>query len=111
MRALATSAAKVRAQPTMAPQLLCAVARQLSAPEHFIIRVSDDEAAKSSEVLALLQEQRKVFHPFSCAFALTDAEAEKLARLSPFLAGLKREKRITVYHCQNLTCQLPVAVE
>ena len=105
LRALAASAAKVRAQPNMAPQLL------FSAPEHFIVRVADDSAAKSAEVLALLQEQRRTFNPFSCAFSLTDAEADRLAELSPFLAGLKREKRITIYHCQNLTCQLPMALD
>jgi uncharacterized protein YyaL (SSP411 family) len=111
LRSLAVSAAKMRAQPTMSPQLLCAVARSFSPPEHFIVRVATKAVAESAEVLAMLQAQRKAFHPFSYAFALTDAEAVLLATLSPFLAGLKREKRITIYHCQNWTCQLPESID
>jgi uncharacterized protein YyaL (SSP411 family) len=105
-RALTASAAKLKAQPTMAPQLLCAVGRWLSAPEHYIVRVADEAAARSAEVAALLQQQRRKFNPFLTAFALVDD-----AGLSPFLSSLKREKRITIYHCQNLACQLPVVME
>jgi len=110
-RSLAASAAKAKAQPTMTPQLLCAVARSFSPPEHFIVRVADEAAAQSPEVIALLRQRRKTFNPFLSAFALTDGAAASLAALSPFLASLKREKRITIYHCQNLTCQLPQAIE
>jgi hypothetical protein len=90
----------------MAPQQLCAVARSFSPPEHFIVRVADEAVARSSEVLALLEQQRKNFNPFLAAFALVDGAA-----LSPFFASLKREKRITIYHCQNLACQLPLILE
>jgi uncharacterized protein YyaL (SSP411 family) len=105
-RSLGASASKAKAQPTMAPQLLCAVARSFSPPEHFIVRVADEAAARSPEVLALLHEQRRKFSPFRAAFALVDD-----AGLSPFLDTLKREKRITIYHCHNLTCQLPQAIQ
>jgi uncharacterized protein YyaL (SSP411 family) len=105
-RALSACAAKAKAQPTMAPQLLCAVARLLSPPEHFIVRVADEAAARSPEVLAILQEQRKKFQPFRAVFALVDG-----VELSPFLASLKREKRITIYQCENLACALPVELE
>ena len=106
-RALSASVAKMKSQPTMAPQMLSALARSFSPPEHFIVRVADESDAQSAEVHALLQQRRRAFHPFLSAFALTDGEAQSLATISPFLAGLKRTSRITVYHCQNFTCSLP----
>jgi hypothetical protein len=95
----------------MAPQLLCAVARFISPPEHFVVRVADQAAAQSSEVQAILRERRKTFNPFLAAFAITDASASFLTSVSPFLAGLKREKRLTIYHCNQLACELPKALE
>ena len=109
-RALTAASTKIKAQPTVAPQLLCALARLLTPPEHYIVRVTDENEAASTEVRALLQEQRRSFKPFLSAFALTDAAAAHLAVVSPFLAGLKREKRMTIYHCQNLTCSLPIVM-
>ena len=109
--ALAASSAKMKAQSSMAPQLLCALARSLSAPEHFIVRVKDEEAGRSAGVQAILRQRREDFSPFLCAFALTDAAILEIAEISPFLSGLKREKRITIYHCQNLTCALPEAID
>jgi uncharacterized protein YyaL (SSP411 family) len=110
MRALAASAQKLKAQPTMAPQLLCALARSFSAPEHFVVRVADDAAAESTEVRALMQERHKEFQPFLSAFVLTDAAVAELAELSGFLGSLQREGRITVYQCRNLACELPVVL-
>jgi uncharacterized protein YyaL (SSP411 family) len=111
LRSLAASAAKTKAQPTMAPQLLCALARSFTPPEHLIVRVADEASAQAPQVLEVLQKSRKTFQPFLTSFALSDAAAASLADISPFLAGLKREKRITIYHCQNLTCQLPQAID
>lgn len=110
MRALAASAHKLKAQPTMAPQLLCALARLFSAPEHFVVRVADEQAAKSEEVRALLRERRKEFQPFLSAFVLTDSAAAEVAGISEFLGSLKREGRITVYHCREFACALPVVM-
>lgn len=106
-RSLAASAAKLKAQPSIAPQMLCALARSLTPPEHFIIRVASEEDAQSADVQSRLRPHRAAFKPFLSAFMLTDEAAASLAKLSPFLAGLKRMKRITVYHCENLSCQLP----
>ena len=105
-RALAALAGKSRAQPTMAPQMLCAAARLLATPEHFIVCVANETVARSAEVQALLRDKRKQFAPFLSAFALVDGATQ-----SPFLASLMREKRLTVYHCQKLACQLPVAID
>jgi uncharacterized protein YyaL (SSP411 family) len=110
-RSLNASVGKMKSQPTMAPQMLCALARSFSPPEHFIVRVADEAAAQSEQVRALLQQRRKAFHPFLSAFALTDGEAQSLAAISPFLAGLKRQNRITVYHCQNCACSLPQGLD
>ena len=110
-RSLASSAAKLKSQPSMAPQLLCALARSFSPPEHFIVRVQDEGAAQSPEVQALLRDHRKHFNPFLSSFALTDAAVNTLSASSPFLAGLKREKRITIYHCQNMACTLPQSID
>jgi uncharacterized protein YyaL (SSP411 family) len=111
LKALASASAKIKAQPTMAPQLLCALARSFAPPEQYIIRVADEGAALSPEVQALLQRQRGQFKPFLSVFALTDEAAGSLAAISPFLSNLKREKRMTVYHCQEFTCSLPSVIE
>ena len=110
-RSLSAASAKLKAQPTMAPQLLCALARSFSPPEHYIVRVADENAAQSNEVENMLQSQRQTFNPFRSAFALTDAAAASLREISPFLAGLERKKRLTVYHCQNLSCDLPLEID
>jgi uncharacterized protein YyaL (SSP411 family) len=111
LRALAAASAKIKAQPTMAPQLLCALARSFAPPEQYVIRVADEGAARLPEVQALLQQQRGQFKPFLSVFSLTDEAAASLAPISPFLSNLKRVKRMTVYHCQNFTCSLPEVVE
>jgi uncharacterized protein YyaL (SSP411 family) len=108
---LAALSAKAKAQPTMAPQLLCALARWLSPPEHVVVRVKDEMAAQSPEVQAMMRQYRQKFNPFQFAFTLTDDAANALATVSPFLASLKRESRIVIYHCQNMTCQLPQAID
>jgi uncharacterized protein YyaL (SSP411 family) len=110
-RALRAMSAKIKAQPTMAPQMLCALARSFAPPEHFIVRVADEAAERSEEVQALLRGQRKEFKPFLSAFTLTDEAAESLAEVSPFLAGLRREGRITVYHCRDFACGLPEVIQ
>ncbi len=110
-KSLSAAAGKLKAQPTMAPQLLCSLGRYLSTPEHYIVRVADESSANSAEVQELLQEQRREFKPFCFAFALTDESAAHLASVSPFLGGLKRGRRLAIYQCQNLTCLLPVEVD
>jgi uncharacterized protein YyaL (SSP411 family) len=111
MSALSAASAKIKAQPTMAPQMLCALALSFSPPEHYVVRVRDEYAAASPEVQALLQQQRRPFKPFLSAFALTDQAAASLKELSPFLAALTREGHITVYHCQEFVCRLPQVIE
>ncbi len=110
-RAFEAASAKLKSQPTMAPQMLCALGRSLASPEHFIVRVADDVAARSEQVRGLLSEKRRQFQPFASVFALTDKAAAAAAAISPFLGGLKRQKPITIYHCQNLACALPVELD
>jgi uncharacterized protein len=99
-------APKLKAQPTMAPQMLVALGRWLSEPEQVVIRCS----AISPEVESLLAERRQKFSPNSVLVVITDESAEKLAQTAPFLSQLERKGRITLYECRNFTCDLPQVI-
>jgi hypothetical protein len=43
--------------------------------------------------------------------SLSDKCAAELHDVAPFLAGLERRGRITIYECRNFTCQLPKVIE
>lgn len=101
-RSLRWFAPKLRAQPTMAPQMLVALGRWLAEPEQTVIRCEE----VNDQVEELLAGRRK-FAPNSVLLAITDAAAEQLKRIAPFLSGLERKGRITIYECRNFTCELP----
>jgi uncharacterized protein YyaL (SSP411 family) len=106
-RALYSFAPKLQAQPTMAPQMCVALGRMLAQPEQIVIRCAelDDEAKQ------LLYEKRASFAPYSTVLPLTDAAAEMLREIAPFLSGLERKGRLTIYECRNFACELPQVVQ
>jgi uncharacterized protein len=106
-RSLRAFAPKVRAQPTMAPQMLVAMGGWLGEPEQVVIRCSEID----DDVQKIVAEHRQKFAPNSIVLALTDAAARSLATLTPFLAGLERKGRITIYECRNFACELPRMID
>jgi uncharacterized protein YyaL (SSP411 family) len=106
-RSLRAFTPKIRAQPTMAPQMLVAAGRRLAAPEQTIVRCAEINDA----VQEIVAQRRRKFAPQSVALALTDAAAELLSVVAPFLAGLERKGRITVYECRNFVCELPRVID
>jgi len=105
-RSLRAFAPKLKAQPTIAPQMLVALAKWLTEPQQVIIRCE----AVDSEVETLRKEYANGYQLNSLVLALTDSDAVSLGRLSPFLAGLERKGRITIYECRNFVCELPKVI-
>ena len=106
-RSLTGFAPKIKAQPTMAPQMLVAMDRWLAEPEQVVIRCAKIDA----EVREMLADRRRHFAANTVLLALTDDDAASIANLAPFLAQLERKGRITVYECRNFTCELPRVIE
>jgi uncharacterized protein len=96
-------AKKISQQPTTAPFLLAAVGRHLAVPEQTVLRYASSTPAIEQRVL----QYRREFKPFGIVLALSDAAAESLAPLLPFLAGLPRQGELTLYRCFNYACDLP----
>ncbi len=102
-KSLRSFAPKLKAQPTMAPQMLVALGRTLVEPEQIIVRCT----ALDSEIEGLLAGYRQRFAPNAIVLAVTDAAADALQVIAPFLGGPERKGRITVYECRNFVCELP----
>ncbi len=83
-RSLRWFAPKMKAQPTMAPQMTVALGRWLAQPAQFVIRCAEVDG----EVQALHREQQRKFAPNTTVLALSDAAAERLQVSAPFLGGL-----------------------
>jgi uncharacterized protein YyaL (SSP411 family) len=105
-RALAAFAAKLKAQPTMAPQMLVALGRRLTEPCQVIVRCERVD----SEVEEIIAAARTKFDPYGLVLPLSDESTANLSRTAPFLAGLERRGRITVYECRNFVCELPKVI-
>jgi len=106
-KSLRWSAAKMKDQPTIAPQMLAAVGRWLAEPEQIVLRCAHID----SEVEAMLVERRKNVPPNTLILAIGDAASEHLAVAAPFLGGLERKGRITLYECRSFVCELPVIID
>ncbi len=106
-RSLRAFASKMKAQPTMAPQMAVALGRWLAEPEQVVIRCS----ALDETVENLLAQERQEFAPNATLLALSDKAAQALSDSAPFLSGLERKGRITVYRCRNFACDLPQIVD
>ncbi len=97
---------KMKAQPTIAPQMLVALGRWLAEPEQVVIRCLQI----NPEVHRMLAECRKKFSPLKMVVAIPDASADALQRTAPFLAGLERRGNATIYECRNFVCELPKTI-
>jgi uncharacterized protein YyaL (SSP411 family) len=106
-KSLRAFAPKLKLQPAIAPQMLVALGRSLAEPQQTIVR----SEALNSSTRELLASERKQFSPYALRFALTDQAATALRALSPFLSGLERKGRATIYRCRNFACELPVVVQ
>ena len=98
---------KLRAQPTIAPQMLVAVDRWLSSPAQIVFRCErlDDEVREH------VAAERSKFSPGTTVLAIDDDSAQQLASITGFLAGLERRGRLTIYRCQNFACELPEVID
>ncbi len=106
-RSLRAFAPKMKAQPTIAPQMLVALGRWLNDSEQVVIRC----ASLDDEVRALERQYTSKFSPGGIVLAISDECAAALRQVAPFLAGLERRGKITIYECRNFTCQLPKIIE
>ncbi|HEX4807984.1 MAG TPA: thioredoxin domain-containing protein [Bryobacteraceae bacterium] len=98
---------KLQRQPTAAPQGLVALYRWLSTPEQIIVRT--EKLTPDTEVF--MRDLRSKFLPFTMVLPLEDAVAAQLSSTAPFLSGLTRTGKLTLYHCKNLACDLPQVIE
>ena len=106
-RSLRAFAPKMKAQPTIAPQMLVALGRWLAEPEQVILRVKEIDAESEK----LRREYTRKFLPAAVVLTISDQCAAEMREAAPFLAGLERKGRITIYECRNFTCQLPKVIE
>ena len=106
-RSLRGFAPRLKAQPTMAPQMLAALGRSLAEPEQTVVRCAEVDDA----VERMVAEKRQEFAPNAVLLVIDDKSAESLAGIAPFLGGLERKGRITVYECRNFTCELPLVID
>ncbi len=106
-RSLKAFAPKMKAQPTIAPAMLVALGRWLLDAEQVILRVKEMDAESEK----LESEYRHKFSASAVVLTIGDSCAQELTEAAPFLAGLERRGRITIYECRNFTCQLPKVIE
>jgi hypothetical protein len=98
---------KLQTQPTASPQALCALYRWLTVPEQIVLRVE----ALTPDVDAFVRSLHAKFLPFTTVIPIADAAVEELASVAPFLSGLARTGHMTLYHCKNLSCDLPQVID
>jgi len=106
-RSLKAFAPKMKAQPTIAPTMLVALGRWLHDAEQVILRVKEIDA----ESQMLEREYRRKVSASAIVLSVSDECAGELSEAAPFLAGLERRGRTTIYECRNFTCQLPKVIE
>jgi hypothetical protein len=107
-RSLQAFAPKIKAQPAIAPQMLVAMNRWLSEPGQVVIRCAQIDG----EVRRMLDaEWRSQFNPATTVLAISDAAANELSSIAPFLGGLERRGRLTLYRCRNFACELPDVID
>jgi uncharacterized protein YyaL (SSP411 family) len=99
---------KLKAQPTIAPQMLVAINRWLSEPAQVVLRCAEMDTDLESRVHS---EWEREFNPTAIILAITDQAARELASIAPFVAGLARRGRLTIYRCRNFACELPDVID
>ena len=105
-RSLRNFTARIKDQPTAAPQMLVAMGRFLAVPEQVVIRCAN----VSREVDERLRAERAEFRPWSSILVITDEAASELKHSTPFLSSLELKGRMTWYRCKNFACELPQQV-
>ena len=100
---LLAAGGKMRSQPAAAPQLFVALGRSIAVPSHTILRCE----TIGPEEMARIEVEWKKFEPNAVRLLLDDNSAKALSTVSPFLAGLERKGRLTIYRCENFACSLP----
>jgi uncharacterized protein len=106
-RSIRAFAPKIRAQPTIAPQMSVAMGRWLAEPEQVVIRCAEMDG-ETAEIVA---GYRRQFAPNSVVLAVTDEAQAKLAETAPFVGTLERKGRITIYECKDFVCHLPRVID
>ncbi len=104
---LQASAGQLKSQPTAAPQLTVALGRSFSAPAQTVFRCKTLEP----EILDRVREDQQKFEPNAVKLALDDDSVQRLSRIAPFLSSSERRGRLTIYRCENFTCELPEVVD
>ena len=102
-KSLEAAGKSLRTQPTMAPQMMVALARSLHAPKQIVYRCETVD----KQLLDQVETERQSFEPNVAVLLIDDHSARQLAACSPFLAQLERKGRYTIYRCENFTCSLP----
>ncbi len=106
-RSLRAFGPKMKAQPSIAPLMLVALGRRLHEADQVILRVKELDA----EARELERPYTKKFSATGVVLTVSDECAAELKDVAPFLAGLERRGRVTIYECRNFTCALPKVIE
>ncbi len=106
-RSLRAFGPKMKAQPSVAPQMLVALGRRLHEADQVILRVKELDA----DARELERSYTRKFSPSGVVLTVSDECATELQEVAPFLAGLERRGRATIYECRNFTCALPKVIE
>ena len=88
--------------------MLVAVNRWLNEPAQIVIRCSLIDADVQTR---LASEWQREFNPTATILAISDKAAPELSSIAPFLGGLQRRGRLTIYRCRNFACELPDVVQ
>jgi hypothetical protein len=102
-KAIESFAPKLKEQPVQAPQMLVALGRFLTEPSQVVLRCETIDG----HAMALIREKMKQFRPTTTYAVVPDQAQDLLQDVSPFLAGLERKSRATLYECANFVCALP----
>ncbi len=100
-------APRLKAQPTMAPQMLATLGRYFTEPEQIVVRT----ATGDPDAVCRASEFRSRFAPYATVLQLDDEAAAALGNMASFFAQLERKGRITIYECRNFTCNLPQIID
>lgn len=105
-RVVAAFAGKLNEQPTSAPSLLSAAKLLLADPEQIVIRCKTlTDAAEQVK-----REQLREYRPNATVVLVADDDIARLEHLCPYLKTMPRQGTLTLYHCHNFACELPLIV-
>jgi uncharacterized protein YyaL (SSP411 family) len=105
-RAIESFAPKLKEQPVQAPQMLIALGRLLTEPSQVVLRCE----TMDGHAMEVMRQKMKAFRPATIYAVVPDQAQSLFQDVSPFLAGLERKSRTTLYECANFVCTLPQEV-